>query len=251
MSILEMVLYLKTLQMSNSPKITAIMATCGRHYCSERSLSLFLNQDYENKHLLIYQNSHITQTLHPSVDRSIVSLVNCYVDTLTNLPYSSLGAIYNDAIRHVPEDTDVITFWDDDDLFLEDHLSEGIKGLLKGGKTAYKPTFSYFRSLNGVEKAQNTFEPSIFVKADFIKVTGFSNTTTDQHLKWLRPLMETNDIFIDNDGKSTLIYNWGDSFATYKTSQNSENPNHFEEYKIYSLDHGDQIISRINIDENF
>lgn len=236
--------------MDSSLKITAIMATCGRHRCSERSLSLFLDQDYENKHLLIYQNSDITQVLDPSVDRSMVSLVNCHIDPLTNLPYANLGAIYNDAVKHIPKDTDVIAFWDDDDLFLEDHLTEGITGLLKGGKTAYKPAFSYFRSPNGVEKAQNTFEPSIFVKADFIRRTGFSTTTTDQHLKWLLPLLETNDIFIDNDGKSTLIYNWGDSFETYKTSANSGNPNHFEEYRTYSLDHGDQIISRLNIQEN-
>ncbi len=226
------------------------MATCGRHRCSERSLSLFLDQDYENKHLVIYQNSPITQELDINVDRTQVSLINCHIDSITNLPYSSLGAIYNDAIKHIPKDTDVITFWDDDDLFLEDHLTEGIGGLLKGGKTAYKPAFSYFRSSDGLEKAQNTFEPSIFVKAEFIKLTGFSTTTTDQHLKWLRPLLERDDIFIDIDGKSTLIYNWGDSFETYKTSANSGNPDHFEEYRVKSLDHGDQIISRINIQEN-
>lgn len=236
--------------MDKTLKITAIMATCGRHRCCERSLSLFLDQDYGNKFLLIYQNSNIKQNLDFNIDRSIVSLVNCHIDSNTNLPYTSLGAIYNDTLKHIPEDTDVITFWDDDDLFLEDHLSEGLFGLLKGGKSAYKPAFSYFRSPDGLEKAQNTFEPSIFVKASHIVKLGFSNSTTDQHLKWLNPLLDQNDIFIDEAGKSTLIYNWGDSFDTYKTSANCDNPRHFYEYRTNSLDHGDQVISRINIQEN-
>ncbi|MNR14121.1 hypothetical protein D3C85_1305790 [compost metagenome] len=144
----------------------------------------------------------------------------------------------------------MITFWDDDDLFLENHITEGIKGLIKGKKTAYKPLFSYFRSQDGLEKAQNTFEPSIFVKADYIRRAGFSTTTTDQHLYWLQPLIDINDIFIDIDGESTLIYNWGDSFDTYKTSANMTNPDHFNEYRINSQDHGDLIISPINIQEN-
>lgn len=226
------------------------MATCGRHRCSERSLSLFLDQDYENKHLLIYQNSEIQQSLDQCVDPSMVTLINNNIDSKTKISYASLGAIYNDAIKHIPEDTDVITFWDDDDLFLEDHLKEGVMGLLRGGKLAYKPAFSYFRSTTGLDKAQNTFEPSIFVKADHIRKTGFSNTTTDQHLQWLDPLLKTDEIFIDTHGKPTLIYNWGDSFETYKTSANVSNPDHFNEYRFKSLDHGDFIISPIDIQEN-
>ena len=231
-------------------KVTAIMATCGRHRCSERSLSLFMDQDYQHKHLIIYQNSEVSQSLDQSVDSSIVTLINQHQDSKTGLPYANLGAIYNDVIQFIPPDTDVITFWDDDDLFLEDHLTEGVDGLIRGGKTAYKPAYSYFRGANGVEKAQNTFEPSIFVKVNHIKRVGFSTTTTDQHLQWLNPLLAANDIFVDIDGKSTLIYNWGDSFETYKTSAHIANPDHFNEYRIKSLDHGDFILSPINIQEN-
>jgi len=118
--------------MKKSLKVTAIMATFGRHRCSERSLSLFLDQDYNNKHLLCYQNSQIQQVLDSCIDTLIVTLINNHIDNQTNLPYTSLGAIYNDAIKYIPADSDIITFWDDDDLFLEDHLSEGALGLTRG-----------------------------------------------------------------------------------------------------------------------
>lgn len=236
--------------MQKSLKVTAIMATCGRHRCAERSLSLFLDQSYENKHLLIFQNSPINQALDNAVDTSMVTLINNYIDYETNLPYSNLGAIYNDAVKHIPDDVDAITFWGDDDLFLEDHLKMGVLGLIRGNKTAYKSAFSYFRNHAGVEKAQNTFEPSIFIRASYIKSVGFSTTTTDQHLKWLNPLIRNNDIFIDPEGESTLIYNWGDSFETYKTSANFANDDHFNEYRRHSADHGNGIISPISIQDN-
>ncbi|WEA01825.1 hypothetical protein [Mucilaginibacter sp. SJ] len=228
-------------------KITAIMATCGRHYCSERSLSLFLEQNYQDKHLLIYQNSEVQQRLSECIDPSLVTLVNNSMDMNTHQPYISLGAIYNDAIKHLPVDTDIVTFWDDDDLFFDDHLSEGIRGLIRGGKTAYKPASSYFRTQAGMTKERNTFEPSIFVKASHIFKYGFHRTTTDQHLKWLEPLLADSDIYVDEDGKSTLIYNWSDEVLLYKTSGHSYKPDHFDEYRSLSYDHGDRIIAPIPV----
>lgn len=232
-------------------KVTAIMATCGRHRCCERSLTLFLDQDYVDKKLLIYQNSEISQELDSAVNPDLVMLVNNSVDLQSGKPYTNLGSIYNDALKFVPSDTDVIIFWDDDDLFLDDHISQGINGLIRGGKTAYKPKYSFYRTSNKkLEKWQNTFEPSIFVKAEHIFKYGFFNTTTTQHRKWLDPLELTGDIFIDKNGKSTLIYNWADSFYSYKTSANHSNPDHFNEYREKSLDHGDRVISPIDIFEN-
>lgn len=165
-------------------KVTAIVATCGRHYCSEHSLSLFLKQDYNNdKQLLIFQNSNVSQELSPTVNPNIVKMVNNHIDYTTKKPYTSLGTIYNDALKHIPSDTDLITFWDDDDIFFENHVSEGVKEFIKGGRKAYKPLWSFYRDYSGVRKAQNTFEPSIFVESSHLFNYGFSNTISDQHLK--------------------------------------------------------------------
>lgn len=229
-------------------KVTAVMATCGRHFCAERSLSLFLSQTYSNKHLLIYQNSEVYQKLDKNVDTRLVSLINNHIDKTTLKPYSSLGDIYLDAIQCIPSDTDIVIFWDDDDLFLIDHIEEGVKGLIRGGKSAYKPAQSYFLSHdNSLTKQVNTFEPSLFVRVEHIINKGFSRTTTDQHLQWLDPLIFANDIFVDPQGKPTLIYNWGDHFYIYKTSGNPQDQSNFNEYRRNSVQHGDHIISPMDI----
>lgn len=232
------------------PKVTAIMATCGRHTCSERSLSLFLNQTYENKHLVIYQNSHVEQELDINIPTNLVTIINNFIDSKTGLKYETLGAIYNDAIKYVPEDTDVITFWDDDDLFLINHLEKGIEGYLKAldsGMLAYKPAKSYYKHHNGIALVNNTLEPSMFVKASHILEHGFSDTTSDQHLKWVNPLVYNRLICVDPEGPPTLIYNWGDNIPTFKTSGDPNNPYNFYNYRNFSSDHGDRIISKIDV----
>jgi hypothetical protein len=228
-------------------KVTAIMATCGRHHCCERSLSMFLRQDYDNKHLLIYQNSEIYQSLDPAINTNIVTLVNNEINLLTQENYNNLGSIYCDAVKFIPPDTDVITFWDDDDLFLRDHISKGIEGLLNSKKIAYKPAQSYFRTDDETIKVRNTLEPSIFVRSSHIFKFGFSLSTSDQHLQWINPLLEMNEIFIDLEGKSTLIYNWSDFYQTFRTSADAGNINNFNNYRRYSRDHGDKVISPLNL----
>jgi hypothetical protein len=174
-------------------------------------------------------------------------LINCHLDTATKNPYRSLGAIYNDAIKYIPEDTNVITFWDDDDLFYDDHLAEGVNGLVRGGKTAYKPATSYFRQEGGMYREKNLFEPSVFINASHILKYGFNDTTTDHHFKWLDPLIFNDEIYIDPYGRSTLIYNWIDEVPVYKTSGKNSNPNTFDEFRTYSFDHGDRIISPVMV----
>jgi len=231
-------------------KVTAIMATCGRHLCSERSLSLFLRQTYQNKHLLIYQNSEVYQQLDKAVPPDLVTLVNNHLDLSTGISYTNLGAIYNDALRWVPSDTEVIIFWDDDDLFLETHIECGMKGLLYSGRTAYKPSQSYYRTdTKTIVKVDNTLEPSIFVKAVHLYKYGFSRTTSDQHLQWIDPLVQAGDILADEEGEPTLIYNWGDPSPMYKTSGDFNNPENFNNYRRMSKQHGDRVISPTDIDK--
>lgn len=234
------------------PKVCAIMATCGRHTCAERSLGLFLNQDYQNKHLLIFQNSPTYQKLNDDEFGAVI-----YVDLKRNItlvnnsgPFSSLGDIYDKALEFIPLDTDIITFWDDDDIFLPNHISEGVKGYFKANKNstknyiAYKPAKSYYRSTEGITLTSNTLEPSIFVDANHIIKYGFSDKTTEQHLQWVNPLVENNQLFVDPGGLPTLIYNWGDrDIPTYKTSGDFQNPNNFSNVRNNSQDHGDGILT--------
>lgn len=239
-------------------KVCAIMATHGRHKCAERSLGLFIRQDYAyratngaSKHLLIYQNSDVPQYFDGNVtEMDIVSFITreSRVASIVNDPgpFTSLGDIYTQALKHVPEDTDLITFWDDDDIFLPNHISEGVAGYLRAkerGKIAYKPAQSYYRDPRGISLMSNTLEPSIFVEYEHVKKYGFSDKTTEQHLQWVEPLVSNDLIFVDPSGPPTLIYNWGDNFPTYKTSGDYHNPKNFENCRANSKDHGDGILT--------
>ena len=227
--------------------VISLCATTGRHSLLERSVKMFIDQDFDGEHtLLIYNNSTVEQELAPltlPANKHLI-LINQSFDSQTKQPYSSLGQIYNDILIYIPDNCNLVSFWDDDDIFLPNHISEGVKGYIKGQKKAYKPLKSYYRSPEAVVLVQNTMEPSIFVQKSHILNHGFSLVTTEQHLQWLHPLIENKEIFVDPDGVPTLIYDWGNTgFLTYKTSGDMHNPLNFNNCRANSKDHGDRIIT--------
>lgn len=233
-------------------KVLSITATAGRHTLLERCVGMFLNQDYPDKHLLIWQNSPVPQKLDKEYDN--ITLVNNHISTITGERYKTLGEIYNDIIKFVKENDylnsfDVITFSDDDDGYFPNHLSAGVKGLdganmgVDDFYKAYKPEQSYFHHPGGVSLGGNNLEPSIFVFAKHIKKYGFSDETTAQHLQWLNPLLDEGTIFINKWGSPTLVYDWNSPVDCFKTSGNPGNPYNFENYHANSREHGDGIIS--------
>lgn len=261
--------------------VTAIMATCGRHHLAERSLRFFLDQVHDPERetkdifkLLIFNNSSTQLDIDPNLFEGVddkymsVQLVNQHISDRTGEPYTNLGDIYNDAIKHVSDTTELIVHWDDDDIFLPSHLYEGIKGYRRGRALsieklvwldanaeenrreisidykAYKPAKSYYRHPRGIELMSNTLEPSIFVDFKHILEYGYSTTTTDQHLQWVNPLVYRKNILVDDSGTPTLVYNWGDTdIPTFKTSGNAGHPNNFNNYRNFSKDHGDGILT--------
>jgi len=230
--------------------VYAICATAGRHELLERSVACFLAQDYKGEHtLLIYNNSEIPQDINLGIlpPNKHIELVNQHLDSRTGKPYRTLGAIYRDALDEVPSFCEAICFWDDDDLFLPEHITMGVGGLITYGKQAYKPAKSWYRHSGGIELMNNTLEPSIFVKTMFLRKYGFRDTTSDQHLSWVNALVEQKEIYTDPEGWPTLIYNWGDvHIPTFKTSGDAGNPHNFDNYRAFSIDHGDQMIRPLN-----
>lgn len=232
------------------PSVCSVTATCGRHTLLERSLKFFLDQDYEGEHnLLIYNNSEKSLELDvfDTPPNKRIILVNNSIDSVTGKRYDNLGAIYRDAMAYVPN-VDLITFSDDDDGFLPNHISEGVKGYLKAKSLnltfkAYKPNTSYYKHAGGVIITGNRLEPSMFVDAYHVKSRGFLLETTAQHMGWLGELEGEGTIFIDTEGTPTLIYDWGSPFPTWKTSGDPTNPQNFDNYRSMSADHGDGIIT--------
>lgn len=222
-------------------KLLAICATKNRHTHLEKLVRCFLEQDYEgDATLLIYNNGLNTLEIDdnsPSNRRII--LVNNYIDKETKKPYTNLGSIYNDILSYVPEDIDVVTHMDDDDIYLPSHFRLGVEGLEKGGLLAYKPLHSYYLDSRGLHLANNVMEPSIFVMYNHLKEHGYNKTNVDIHHKWLRPLVDSKQISVDKEGQATFIYDWSGKIPTFKTSGFGNVDIVFEMYASRSRDLGD------------
>lgn len=229
------------------PIVACITATKGRHSYLERVVACMLSQDYKGKfYNLIYNNHPQSQILSPALPVDKFILVNNSKNLSTGEPYNIVGDVFTDILHYIPEDVEIVNFADDDDLFLPSHISEGVRGMQRGGRTAYKPTYSWFKTKAGIQKAQNTLEPSIFVKRSYLDKTGFHRENVTYHQKWIDTLSEKGDIFVD-DGPSTLIYDW--SVSVFKISGDPNNPRNFDRHKQYSNDSGDGVISPISQEE--
>lgn len=224
-------------------KVYLITATKNRHRQLERVVRFALNQTYTNWVHLIYNNSVSPLRLNENLPKDKFILVNNNLSLTTKQPYTNLGEIYTDALTHIPADADVINFMDDDDVFLPNHIEEGIKGLERGRKKAYKPSHSWFKNGAGCTLVSNVLEPSIFVDANHVKEYGFSAETTAQHLQWLHPLIGREEIFVDPNGTPTYICDWSHEIPTFKTSGDPYNPDNFTNYSNWSKDTGDGIIT--------
>lgn len=214
-------------------KVAIITPTKNRHHCIERLVRFVMDQTYENYIHIIFNNSLREQRLNSNLSNKFL-LINNPFSLQTKAPYLTLGDIYNDINQFIPEDVDLVTFMDDDDVFFPDHLEEGVKGYLKGGKKAYKPKRSYYKHGKKVDLVENVLEPSIFVEASHVKEYGFGVETSAQHHKWLQPLIDKGEIFVDPEGKPTYICDWSQEIKTFKTSGDPNNPNNFKNYDSWS-----------------
>lgn len=234
--------------------VLCITATKNRHSHLEKLVRCFLEQDYKGEHtLLIYNNAEQVQTLTDDIpEEKNIILVNNHLHSQTGKLYDNLGGIYNDILRLVEKlelKPDLVNHMDDDDFFLANHIREGVEGYKRGGKMAYKPQKSYFRTRGKTQLANNFLEPSIFVNYEIVKYNGYWERNVDLHHKWLLPLDRSHQIFVDKNGKPTFVYDWDSSIPTFKTSGNPNNPFNFKNYAKFSQDIGDQVVTPIPLDE--
>lgn len=237
--------------MKEYPSVIAICATKNRHRHLRKMIRCFLEQDYKGQSTLyIYNNAREPQELgeFPLADSKRIIIVNNYIKLGTNRPYENLGEIYNDIIATSPSG-DLALIMDDDDIYLPNHFSEGVKGFKKGGLLAYKPLKSYFKGEDGMKLDTNTFEPSIFVDYNYLKATGCHSRSSTLHHKWIDPLIKQKQIFIDPEGKPTFIYDWSGVIPVFKISGNEVNPNNFKNHDQWSKDCGNGILTPISREE--
>lgn len=234
-------------KLKNLPTVCCVTCTKGRHSFIERVLGMILKQDYKGKIVhLIYNNSLVSQELAPNVsteNREII-LINQYRYSKTNEFYKGMSEISEDALSYIPAEVEVVTFMDDDDIYLDNHISEGVKGYLDAlnlNKLAYKPFYSLMDSTEGRTKINNVCEPSIFVFKDFLVQAGFDPHSSAYHHQWIRALTEGDLLHEAVDGIPTFVYQWmGD---VYHMSGNGDNPDNLDNFRKTHQDEGDLIIT--------
>lgn len=231
-------------------KVTAITCFYNRFSCVQRIIRFFIEQDIKTEAVLLLYNNGKTEYKLENFDlpdNKKIILVNNYKDLDTGEEYSDTGAIFRDALKFVPK-SNIITFFDSDDIFLENHLSQGIRGYkeaVKLNKIAYKPFESYFWGGNKIVKAHNNMEPSIFVNTEYVVEKGFYPLPSSYHQKWLIPLQE-NNLILEKKEEPTFIYNWSTNHNTFKISGLGDISSNFKQHRESEKDLGNEILGPIS-----
>lgn len=235
------------------PHVVAICGTKGRYTHLRKLIRCFLEQNYKGLHtLLIYNNGknvYELSALDLPPNKKII-LINNYIYKATGESYTNVGQVFTDALSELSVlSPDICTHMDDDDLFLPNHLTEGVIGILKGGKKGYKPEYSYFIDTNKMELQKNIMEPSVFICFDFLKNTGYDMDSAKYNWKWYYGLENSNNLFIDPEGVPTHIYDWSNRIPVWKISGDPNNIDNYNNHNLYSKDIRDEPLTPITIEE--
>jgi glycosyltransferase involved in cell wall biosynthesis len=223
--------------MKKYPKISAVCCTYGRFKCVERVMNCFLAQDYPNKELIIY-NTDIDSPYDVSQSNYNMTIVNRNMDSITNEPYTNVGAIRRDALKFA--EGDYVITWDDDDIFLPHFMSQAIERMKVTGLPSFKPEMSFFYSGGNLSLVRNTLEASVVASINLVRQYGYLLETGKEGLAWYTKLRDNKQLD-ENDSYyiPSYCFNWNDGeemSAPHKQSGDINNPNNFNNHKVASKD---------------
>jgi len=221
------------------PKISAVMCTYGRFSFVERQMNCFLNQSYPNKELIIFNTDIDSPYLEQEgLREQNIFIYNCNIDSLTQEPYTNVGAIRRDALTLATGDYYVC--WDDDDVHLPWFMEQGIDRINETGKPFFKPERSFFYSGDYLRLVKNTLEASIVCNMDKVREYGFLLETGKEGLAWYTKARDNKEL---NENDSHYIpsycFDWNsnptDSYQ-HRQSGNIDHPENFVQHKQACLD---------------
>ena len=220
-------------------KVSCVMCTYGRFETVRQSATFWKYQDYDNKELIIFNTAPVHMHLDQSLHDCNIIVINQQNETGTPNSYKSLGKVREDSLQYATGD--IYICWDDDDMFLPWHMSQGMKKLNEHGSRGWKPEHSYFSQNGGqtYKYAGNSMEASILVDINEVRKYGFHYESGSEHLKWLDPMLKAKDVVIESVRPlESYAYVWGSKIAPHKTSGDINNPDNFEHHKQGSTDFG-------------
>lgn len=214
--------------------ISCICTTYRRHHCLRRIISMWLDQNYKDKELIIFN----TDVDYPVVlDDTLVNeniiVINNNTDYITGNDYNNTGSIRRDAVTHA--NGEYFMLWDDDDLYLPFNLTQAVDKIRSSNKKAWKPEKSFYMSNDNLELCINNMEASVIVEMAQIKKYGFKEHAGEESLQWYYRLISNNEIKISkNNYVPSYCFNWSDppEIGGHKQSSSTiEQENNFELHK--------------------
>lgn len=208
-------------------KVSCVMPTYRRFTCVERSITFFLSQNVNsNKELIILntdpQHLFSLDDTFTDEEKSQIVIINNNIDYVSGEEYTSTGAIRRDAFSHSTGEFYIT--WDDDDIFLPWNTQQCLDGILRTGKGAWKPYYSFMwfadRTCDWADyrntpypKLQNHFlEASAIVRREHVN---FSLESGRENLDWYLTLKDsdnfTNSTKLDDLAIPGYCFNWTDS----------------------------------------
>jgi hypothetical protein len=152
------------------------MPTYGRRQSLlNNSLACFFAQTHEDRHLYIFDD--LGTLLHCEIDEPYRSQVSILSQTAR---CSSVGEKYNLMLRMWHDswfNFDAVAVWDDDDVYLLDHLSTHAAVLANHGWSKPSKIVSAYHEPPAIEDARGRFHGSIAVRRDLLGKAPWIDTT--------------------------------------------------------------------------
>lgn len=230
------------------PHVLNLCLSFNRHKCLKRVIRCFLDQDYVgDQTLLIYNTGEpIKERDIPLPENKHMIIINSQKDFSTGEVYNCVGSKYNDVMELLDNmdglltsPIDIITHFDDDDVFLPWFNRLGVEGFAQAkvdGYEAYKTYWSYFRDQAGMHIESNNFEPSIFLNYHWLRKHSYLPTNVTFHDGWYKPLLEEGKLFVDRKQKPLFIYDWHPELKVYKMSGGADTEENYQGSVEFSQD---------------
>lgn len=216
----------------------ALLYTYNRPELLGRSIRCWLEQEYTNKQLCIFNNGNtdisIGGDLSGDYSNLGIKVVNNNKDVWSGLPFNNLGTIYMNGLHWFANELqngDLTTMWQDDDMYLPHFIKDGVTGWDSDYPDVFKTKeFIFYDKGSKINRRdENNVEGSWIIDIDFLVGTGFAEPSmhpeTTLHSRLKSDINYIKDSFL----KPSYIYEWNN--GVYHSSGGINNPNNFKIYR--------------------
>lgn len=177
---------------NNQPLISCVLPTVGKIKVLQESIQSFLNQDYPNKELILFNNYPFSDLIF---NHDNVLVINHKGEVHSAGQARNLATMYARG--------EYICGWDDDDIVLPNKLSKQMEAMSDNIAVA---TQAYYSEYNKILKNMGTYANSILFKKSYWLNRPYTHSNDDD-TNMFNAINSTGKLLIIND--PLYIYRWG------------------------------------------